>query len=349
MKNFKSYVRRVLLVSLFFASLLTAEGQVMWNLKGGWMGRKALTMESSTKEIEEKSRPDWMVGLELEIPLSEKLNLETGLRYKDHSVLVKKEYDYEIERGKKFSREFDAHANFEIPLRLTFKQQLGEHFSLHVGAGPYFSTCAGAGWDRFNAEYRGSNWSDIEWKDASFGDMSQVGLETSAAINWKCLSLGVTYNTPCFYKGYKDDNKPVVMATLGIRFKSSAWRYVGATLLTISTVGLAAANAWESAREANSSYSSNESSSYNNGSSSSYSGYSSSGKSCKFCAGSGECRSLTDKYHCRGTGECKKCNGKGYDTINGNPYECGYCHGSKKCHFCGGSGKCNHCNGTGKR
>lgn len=261
MKLLVNYGKRGLVTIVLLASLVTAEGQVMWNLKGGWMGRKALSMESSTKEIEEKSRPDWMIGLELEIPLSEKLNLETGLRYKDHAVLVRKEYDYEIERGKKFSREFDAHVNFEIPLRLTYKQQLGEYFSMHVGAGPYFSTCAGAGWDRFNAEYHGSNWSDIEWKDASFGDMSQVGLETSAAVNWKCLSLGVTYITPCFYKGYKDENKPVVMATLGIRFKSSAWKYVGATLLTIGTVGLAAANAWESAREANQNYSSSGSSS----------------------------------------------------------------------------------------
>lgn len=257
---------------LAIASLLllssVAHAQLMWNLKGGYMGRKALVMES---EVEEKNRPDWMVGLELEIPLSEKLNLETGLRYRDHKVFVHKEYDYDI-GGEKFTREFDANVNFEIPLRLTYKQQLGRHFSLHAGLGPYLTTCYGAGWDRYRAEYNGSRWSDIEWSDAKFGDMTNVGLETSIAINWACLSLGATYNTPCFYKGYKDENKPVVMATLGIRFKSSAWRYVGATLLSIVTVGGAAASAWSSAVEANQSYSSG---SY--GQSSYSSNYSSSG------------------------------------------------------------------------
>ena len=234
------------------------------------MSRNAYVKES---EVEKKSRPDWMVGMELEIPLSERLNLETGLRYRDHKVYVVKEYDYNI-GGEKFTRDFDANVNFEIPLRLAYKQQLGKHFSLHAGVGPYISTCYGAGWDQFNAEYHGSNWSNIEWSDAKFKDMTNVGIETSMAINWKCLSLGATYNTPCLYKGYKDENKPVVMATLGIRFKSSAWRYVGATLLTIVTVGGAAANAWSSAVEANRSYSSSsyDSSSYSNGKTSSNSG-----------------------------------------------------------------------------
>ena len=176
--------------------------------------------------------------------------------------------------------------------------------------------------------------------------MTNVGLESSIAINWACLSLGATYNTPCFYKGYKDENKPIIMATLGIRFKSSAWRYVGATLLTIATVGGAAASAWSSAVEANQNYSSGSYSSY--GSSSSYTGGSSSttGKSCTFCAGSGKC---SGKNRCRGDGECKFCYGQGYQSTNGHYHECGVCKGSKKCTFCGGSGKCKHCNGTGKR
>jgi hypothetical protein len=257
------YLKKSLAIAGFLLLSSVVDAQVMWNLKGGWMGRKAIVQES---EVEEKNRPDWMAGLELEIPLSDKLNLETGLRYRDHKIWVVKEYDYDI-GGEKFTRNFDANANFEIPLRLAYKQQLGKHFSLHAGVGPYISTCYGAGWDRFNAEYHGSNWSDIEWSDAKFKDMTNVGLESSIAINWACLSLGATYNTPCFYKGYKDENKPIIMATLGIRFKSSAWRYVGATLLTIATVGGAAASAWSSAVEANQNYSSSSYGSYGSSSS----------------------------------------------------------------------------------
>ena len=161
------YLKKSLAIAGFLLLSSVVDAQVMWNLKGGWMGRKAIVQES---EVEEKNRPDWMAGLELEIPLSDKLNLETGLRYRDHKIWVVKEYDYDI-GGEKFTRNFDANANFEIPLRLAYKQQLGKHFSLHAGVGPYISTCYGAGWDRFNAEYHGSNWSDIEWSDAKFKDI----------------------------------------------------------------------------------------------------------------------------------------------------------------------------------
>ena len=54
------------------------------------------------------------------------------------------------------------------------------------------------------------------------------------------------------------------MATLGIRFKSSAWKYVGATLLSIVTVGAAASSAWAKAAEANRNYNSS-STSYSSG------------------------------------------------------------------------------------
>lgn len=255
MKHWKDIARRGLVAILFLGALTSADAQVMWNLKGGWMSRDVMMSESgSMSDIEKKSRPDWMVGMELEIPLSEKLNLETGLRYKNHYTLVNTLCDYGSFTEEQFE---EAKTIFELPLRLTYKQQLGRHFSLHAGIGPYVSAIA-------------DGWESKKWRETKWSDFVHVGLEPSVAINWACLSLGVTYNTPCFYKGYKDENKPVVMATLGIRFKSSAWKYVGATLLTISTVGLAAANAWASAAEANRNYSSGDygSSSYSGGSSS---------------------------------------------------------------------------------
>ena len=326
MRNFNCIGRRGLVVLFLVALFASAKSQVMWNLKGGLMQRSYYDNSLYWGNVifhgddELEKRIDWMAGLEMEIPLSNMLNLETGLRYRNHYSLV---YPDEEDHGDYRV----AKDHLELPLRLTYKQPLGEHFSPHVGVGPYASYALG---DDFGGK-RNNN--------------LQVGLEPSVAINWACLSLGATYNIPCFYKGYKDENKPVVMATLGIRFKSHVWKYVGATLLAIASVGTAAAAVWPS----NDGYSSYSSGSYSPSySSSSYNSSSSSvGKNCKFCAGSGECRG--DKYHCRGTGECKKCYGKGYDTINGHPYECGFCHGSKKCHYCNGTGKCKHCGGTGKR
>lgn len=271
-------LKKGLAIAGFFLLSSAVNAQVMWNLKGGYMSRNAFVEES---EVEEKSRPDWMVGMELEIPLSERLDLQTGLRWKYHNVFVKKEYDFlGIFNGSDYRNPYTIEKTFtskqlaEIPLRLTYKQPLGEKFSVHAGIGPYFSYILDGSWNSYNqTNERAGGSRDAVWEDSKFKDNIHVGLEASVAINWACLSLGATFNTPCFYKGYKDENKPVVMATLGIRFKSSAWRYVGATLLTIATVGGAAASAWSSAVEANQNYSSGSygSSSYS-GSNSSYGG-----------------------------------------------------------------------------
>lgn len=251
----------VLLLAITYAFPVNA--QVMWNLKGGIMQRSVYHFPDysyytfSHDDADLKKRIDWMAGLELEIPLSSKLNLETGVRYKNHYSLVN--LDDEYENNWRNAHWAEATTHFELPLRLTYKQPLGEHFSLHVGVGPYASYAVG---DDF-----GEKWDNN----------LQVGLEPSIAINWACLSLGATYNIPCFYKGYKDENDPVVMATLGIRFKSHVWKYVGATLLAIASVGAAAAVVWPtndsySSYNSNSYSSSNSSSSYRSSSSSSVGG-----------------------------------------------------------------------------
>lgn len=274
MKNDGFFRQRGIFVILFMVLFATAKSQVMWNLKGGWMSREAYFYDTHSSDNREKENfQEWMAGLEIEIPLNDKLNLETGLRYKRHHSFVENEYTIKTV-GSSYTRtenrQFEAKSLIELPLRLTYKQPLGKDFSLHVGVGPYMSFIPDGSW-RF---YRNENNTNNGWSDSKWGDQLQVGLEPSVAINWKCLSLGATYNIPCFYKGYKDENKPVVMATLGIRFKSSAWRYVGATLLTIVTVGGAAASAWSSAVEANQNYSSGYygSSSYSSGSNSSSGG-----------------------------------------------------------------------------
>lgn len=250
------FPKKFLTIVGFLLLSSVADAQVMWNLKGGITRRMDYYVGSgSGRQLElyenDHKCTDWMAGLEMEIPLNRLLNIETGLRYRNYNTLVIPEV---------FSGDaLYATSHFELPLRLTYKQQLGKHFSLHAGVGPYVSYAAG---DDF-----GEKWNNN----------LQVGLEPSIAINWACLSLGATFNTPCFYKGYKDENKPVVMATLGIRFKSHVWKYVGATLLAIASVGAAAAVVWPtndsySSYNSNSYSSSNSSSSYRSSSSSSVGG-----------------------------------------------------------------------------
>ena len=247
-----SNVKKGFFVILLLASFLPVKAQVMWNLKGGIMQRSYYDEYSiGWDESDRDKRIDWMAGLELEIPLNEKLNIETGLRYKDHYSLTFPDLEYNYDWR-------EAMSHIELPLRFTYKQPLGEYFSLHAGIGPYASYALG--------DDLGEKWHNN----------LQVGLEPSIAINWACLSLGVTYNIPCFYKGFDDENKPAVMATLGIRFKSKAWKYIGAGLLAVATVGAGVAAVWPTSDGSSYSSSSYSSASYNS-SSSSYSSASTSG------------------------------------------------------------------------
>ena len=159
---------------LLIAYAIPTNAQVMWNLKGGIMQRSYYDNSSYWGNVifhgadELEKRIDWMAGLEMEIPLSNILNLETGLRYRNHYSLV-----YPIEENHSDYRVAKNH--LELPLRLTYKQPLGEHFSLHVGIGPYASYALGSD--------LGGNWNKN----------LQVGLEPSIVINWACLSLGASY------------------------------------------------------------------------------------------------------------------------------------------------------------
>lgn len=238
-------MKKLIILCMLIACHVAIKAQVMWNLKGGIMQNSIYESEYDYDHDYTIKAIDWAAGLEIEIPLSQKLNIETGLRYKNHLAMNGDESE------EHWTDEFwEGKHHLEMPLRLAYKQQLGKHFSLHAGVGPYAS------------------WSIGNKNGYDFGDNIVVGLEPSVAINWNCLSLGATYNLPCFYEGYKDLNKTGFMVTLGIRFKSGAWKYIGAGLLAVASVGASLAAVWPDGND----YSSASSYTYSGGdSSSSYS------------------------------------------------------------------------------
>lgn len=183
----------------------------MWNIKGGIAPHDYGTFVKPTSEKHDLgNKIDWMAGLELEIPLNQKFNIETGARYKNKMFIDGWKYD--VEGG-----------FIEIPVRFAYKQRLNDNISMHIGLGPY-------------ASY------NLHSYNNSVTDNLQVGLEPSLAFNWKCLSLGVTYDVP-IYNGTKPQFHNAVMATLGIRFKTSAWKYVGIGAAAVATVGAGVAMA----------------------------------------------------------------------------------------------------------
>jgi hypothetical protein len=134
--------RNIFILLLAIAYAIPTDAQVMWNLKGGIMQRSVYDNSLYLRNViyhgdhELEKRIDWMAGLEMEIPLSNILNLETGLRYRNHYSLA-----YPFDNNHNDYRVAKNH--LELPLRLTYKQPLGEHFSLHVGVGPYASYALG--------------------------------------------------------------------------------------------------------------------------------------------------------------------------------------------------------------
>lgn len=147
---------------------------------------------------------NWMLGLEMEIPLSQKLNLETGLRYKNETACW----------GDYYSDQDHTINHLELPIRFTYKYKLRENLSLRAGIGPYL----GAGLE-------------------GDGVSPKIGIEPSVAVDWKCLSLGLTYNKPYYVaeRGKYKANSGL-MLTVGVRFHSRAWKYIGPGLLAAGAV-----------------------------------------------------------------------------------------------------------------
>lgn len=292
-------------------------------------------------EEENSHNLNWMAGLEIEIPLSKILNLETGLRYK-YEIMCK--VDHTVN-------------HLELPIRLTYKHKLNENLSLRAGVGPYL----GVGLE-------------------GDGVTPKIGIEPAVAVDWKCLSFGLTYNKPYYVderRVYKANSG--LMLTLGLRFGSRSWKYVGPGLLAAGAVAGAIYGATQGGTNASSASGSTFSdgvgnSSSEGGSRSRTCTYCKGNGICKFCKGSGQgprtvfgTNTHVKCDYCHGKKICQECHGKGVvgsgssgingKTSNSVSGSCKDCHGSGKCGECDGTGvtyvaghasKCWKCNGNRK-
>lgn len=154
-------------------------------------------MSEGTNSDKEKNRLFWMAGLELEIPVKQNWNIETGARF-----------------NSKWSEEENNCRNagmFEIPLRLAYNKQLGNNFSLHVGAGPYASS--------------------------NIDTHLEIGIEPAITFYWHHLNVGLSYDIPIHRNDHaKELASNPFMVTLGIRFKSKVWKHIGTGLYAVGVV-----------------------------------------------------------------------------------------------------------------
>lgn len=276
---------------------------------------KSVLSESYSYNARKENKLFWMAGLELEIPVKSEWNIETGARF----------------NRKWFNHSSRGCGMLEIPLRAAYKKQLGNNFSMHVGAGPYAS-------------------SDLQC-------YLVFGIEPAITFYWHHLNVGLSYDLPIQRNenAREDLVSNPIMVTFGIRFKTKVWKHIGTGLYAIGTVAQGYAQAEQNGGASNgtnigntTSYNSSGSNTGNNSSS-----YSNSGtKKCKQCGGSGDCIGGTGssaKYHCHGSKKCKWCNGDGYNYVSGEKVICSRCKGSTICSYCHGTGKCTACGGSGKK
>lgn len=106
--------------------------------------------------------------------------------------------------------------------------------------------------------------------DSSDGNQTglSVGIEPRVVFCHRSISFGLSYTNPLIYSEYKNKLGSNIALTFGIKFKSGAWKYVGAGLGAVATLGATAAMVYQSSQDS-SSYSSYSSSSYSSDSSSS--------------------------------------------------------------------------------
>lgn len=178
-------------------------GTLLMNLKVGGMFWKR------TDPYDEKhSSTDILAGIGMEIPISRKLNIETGLRWKYGYALLDLD-------NMPFAYSNDKTAEqihwLELPVRLSYKWQLKDNLSLHLGAGPYVSM-------PIAYSFQGD---DSFIKDEPKGKLN-VGIEPAVVLYWGQFNIGAHYNIP-IHKGYHDGYNNRVELTLGIRFKTKAF------------------------------------------------------------------------------------------------------------------------------
>ena len=209
---------------LMFQSVINA--QVMWSLRGGIM---PVTVHENIDYDEDATvkKIDWMVEFGIEIPTGKNWNIETALRYKSKNFIAYEDYNFarlnwkedylakhpELDHDSRIYRTYSGASILELPIRATYKLQLNDNLAFHLGVGPYASiNLTGKPFDAAQP-----------FKSSALS----VGIEPSAALYYKKLSVGVIYNNPVFFQRHKEVDSNRFLLTLGFRFDNRVFKSIG--------------------------------------------------------------------------------------------------------------------------
>ena len=202
------------------------QNKLMYTLKAGVMPH-SVHKDIEHDEDATESKIDWMAEFGLEIPVGKNWNIETALRYKSKSFIAYEDYNFarlnwnedylakhpELDHDSRIYRTYSGASILELPIRATYKLQLNDNLAFHLGVGPYASiNLTGKPFDAAQP-----------FKSSALS----VGIEPSAALYYKKLSVGVIYNNPVFFQRHKEVDSNRFLLTLGFRFDNRVFKSIG--------------------------------------------------------------------------------------------------------------------------
>lgn len=202
---------------IFFCSLVCSlQAQVLWDFRGGVSYGKWNYDDYSEKYW------NYMGELGIDIPLKKKFALDIALRYKN--ICHIDAWDYELTEDNSYWGNYDEEEKtrasiLELPFRLGYKIPLSKYSLIRLSVGPYVSAGLNDGFRLY-----------------------QVGGTTGVTYEYKKINIGLNYNV-AIHKAFDNVASNGVYLTLGVKFKSSAWKSIGAVTAAIGTTAIAVGNA----------------------------------------------------------------------------------------------------------
>lgn len=265
-----------------------AKSEVFWDFQLGGMyrsvtpkyvfGNEIRSVEASEFNDPKQASYELMTGFGLYIPLGKYSPwiIETGLRYRYALMYLCGDSEYYTFRNntyinvpRKWIADDYGHGHtLEIPLKLNYEWKWDAKNSLRFGMGVYGSYLLSTD-DEWGGEYSYNN-------NGGF----VVGIEPSITYSHRCVSFGFHYHNPLFYEQFDNLLGSGFTFTFALKFKSSAWKYIGLGVATAATIGAGVAALYESTNGEDNSQGNYES--YSSGSNSSSSSSSSKSDSSKY-------------------------------------------------------------------
>lgn len=242
--------QKFLALLLLSAIPLFCLAEVNWTFYGGGMYAKQYGAEGIFYDDEDDDNLvpkkgnsfEWLLGLNLQIPLSKKIFLETGVGMRNKLVFLQKDgFKFNPSDIKMYDRrhiqdfisenlDYGRGYFIGIPVKVGYDLKLNEKNQFLFSVGPYASVNVSGSYEC--------------WDDLEFKDKFNVGLNASIVFRHRCMSFGLDYRNPLFKNGLNDYYKNSVNLTIGINFKSEGWAKVGTVALAAATVAGSVATAY---------------------------------------------------------------------------------------------------------